>query len=105
MTQPGVRMMSNSPLLIFIALFLASGSAGWTWSAPTFTKDVAPILQKDCQVCHRAGEAGPFSMVTYEETRPWAMAIKEAVKARKMPPWFADPHFGQFSNARSLTQI
>lgn len=76
---------------------------GRSASRPTFTKDVAPILQKDCQVCHRPGEAGPFSMLTYEQTRPWAMAMKEAVQTRKMPPWFADPHYGHFSNGRTLT--
>ncbi len=72
--------------------------------APTFTKDVAPILQAHCQTCHRPGEAGPFSMLTYEETRPWAAAMKEAVQRNKMPPWFADPHYGKFSNANVLKQ-
>src|SRR5882672_4068337 len=71
---------------------------------PTFTKDVAPILEKNCQVCHRPGEAGPFSMLTYEQTRPWAAAIRQAVKTRKMPPWFADSDYGKFSNATALTQ-
>lgn len=70
---------------------------------PTFTKDVAPILERECQVCHRPGEAAPFSMLTYESTRPWAAAIKEAVRTGKMPPWFADPHYGKFSNGHSLT--
>jgi hypothetical protein len=55
-------------------LFAQMGSM----TAPTFTKDVAPILQKNCQSCHRPGEAGPFSMLTYEDTRPWAGAIKLA---------------------------
>src|SRR5207245_2853228 len=72
-------------------------------SAPTFTKDVAPILQKKCQVCHRPGEAGPFSMLTYEQTRPWAMAMKLDVQTGKMPPWFADARYGKFSNAMSLS--
>ena len=71
--------------------------------APTYTRNVAPIIQKDCQVCHRPGEAGPFSMLTYEQTRPWAAAIKEAVKLKKMPPWFADPAYGKFSNSTALS--
>jgi hypothetical protein len=75
-----------------------------TNTAPTFTRDVAPILQSHCQTCHRPGEAGPFSMLTYEETRPWAAAMKEAVQRSKMPPWFADPHYGNFSNANLLKQ-
>src|ERR1700737_280218 len=73
-------------------------------SPPTFTRDIAPILQRSCQGCHRPGEAAPFSLLTYEQARPWAKAIKEAVLARKMPPWFADPHYGKFSNDRSLHQ-
>jgi hypothetical protein len=83
---------------------LASASFGAVAGSPTFTKDVAPILQKNCQTCHRPGEAGPFSMLTYEQTRPWAAAIKEAVQTKKMPPWFADPHYGKFSNGAGLTQ-
>jgi hypothetical protein len=70
----------------------------------TFSKDVLPVLQKSCQGCHRPGEAAPFSLLTYEESRPWAKAMKEAVLLRKMPPWFADPHLGKFSNDRSLSQ-
>ncbi len=73
-------------------------------NAPTFTKDVAPILQKNCQSCHRPGEAAPFSMLTYEETRPWSGAMKLAVKQKLMPPWFADPQVGHFANDRSLSQ-
>jgi len=70
----------------------------------TFTKDVLPIFQKNCQGCHRPGEAAPFSLLNYEQSRPWAAAIKEAVVLRRMPPWFADPHIGKFSNDRSLSQ-
>src|SRR5438067_2707863 len=69
-----------------------------------FTKDVAPILQRNCQTCHRPGEAAPFSLLTYEQARPWAKAIRAAVLAKKMPPWFADPQFGKFSNDASLYQ-
>jgi mono/diheme cytochrome c family protein len=73
-------------------------------SAPTYTKDVAPILQKHCQSCHRPGEAAPFSMLTYEQTRPWAGAMKVAVRLKTMPPWYADPQIGHFSNDGSLSQ-
>jgi hypothetical protein len=71
---------------------------------PVFAKDVAPILQNRCQICHRPGEVAPFSLLTYEQARPWAKAIKAAVIQRKMPPWFADPHYGKFSNDNSLSQ-
>jgi hypothetical protein len=70
----------------------------------TYYGDVLPVLQKRCQGCHRPGEVAPMSFLTYAETRPWAKAIREAVVLRKMPPWFADPHFGTFSNDRSLTR-
>src|SRR6266436_2781196 len=70
---------------------------------PTFTKDVAPILRKHCETCHRPGEAAPFSMLTYEETRPWAPMIKMVVTKKIMPPWFADPQYGHFANERSLS--
>src|SRR5262249_39555865 len=64
-------------------------------SAPvTFHRDVLPILQKNCQTCHRPGQAGPMTFLTYESTRPWAKAMKEAVLLRKMPPWFADAKVG-----------
>ncbi len=70
---------------------------------PTFYKDILPILQNHCQVCHREGEIAPMPFVTYEQTRPWAAALKQAVRSRQMPPWFADPRYGRFSNDPSLT--
>jgi len=69
----------------------------------TFHKDVLPILQKNCQTCHRPGEVAPMSLLTYKDARPWAKAIKAAVASEKMPPWFADPKVGHFSNERKLT--
>src|SRR5262252_4925949 len=69
----------------------------------TFNKDVLPVLQKNCQVCHRTGGVAPMSFTTYESTRPWAKAIKAAVVNRQMPPWFADPHVGEFRNAPKLS--
>ena len=71
--------------------------------ATTFYKDVLPILQSRCQECHREGEIGPMTFATYRETRPWAKAIREAVRTKKMPPWFADPAYGHFSNDRSMS--
>ena len=72
----------------------------------TFTKDVAPILQERCQVCHRAGTFAPMSLMTYEQARPWAKSIKQKVLAREMPPWFIDKNVGvqHFSNDVSLTE-
>src|SRR5499427_3604243 len=70
----------------------------------TFNKDVLPILQRNCQACHRPGQIAPMSFLTYQSTRPWAKAMKAAVVSRKMPPWFADPKVGHFLNDRSLSQ-
>lgn len=72
-------------------------------SSPTFYRDVVPILQQRCQSCHRPGEIAPMPFVTYEQTRPFAQAISQAVTSRKMPPWFADPCCGHFANDPSLS--
>ena len=68
----------------------------------TFTKDVLPILQANCQTCHRPGQIAPMSFLTYESTRPWARAMKSAVLQKTMPPWFADAKVGHFANDRTL---
>ena len=69
----------------------------------TFSHDVAPILYRRCVSCHHPNDVAPMSLVTYKDARPWATAIKEAVLKRKMPPWFADPHFGKWSNDARLS--
>ncbi|MDE2905921.1 MAG: hypothetical protein OXQ28_07530, partial [Acidobacteriota bacterium] len=72
---------------------------------PTFTKDVAPIFQAKCEACHRASSIAPMSLVTYQESRPWARSIRERVSTRQMPPWHIDRTVGisEFKNDRSLT--
>src|ERR1700691_1399762 len=72
---------------------------------PTFAKDITPILQEKCQDCHRKGSMAPMSLITYEETRPWAKAIKQRVATRNMPPWHLDKTVGiqQFQNDISLS--
>lgn len=85
--------------LVVPALFLSLN----TFAAVTFHKDVEPILQKSCQECHRPGEIAPMSLLTYEQVRPYAKAIKADVIQQKMPPWPADPHFSKFANDRSLS--
>jgi hypothetical protein len=96
--------MRKQALSFSILIVLAVGVSGATDKTPTFTRDVMPVLQQECQGCHRPGEAAPFSMLTYEQTRPWAAAMKQAVKTGKMPPWFADPRYGKFTNGKTLTQ-
>ncbi len=90
-------------------IFIASGSADNTSKKSTaknvtFSKDVAPIFFKNCAECHRPGESAPFSALNYKAVRPWAKSIKEKVVNRTMPPWFADPHYGEFSNNPTLTK-
>ena len=72
-------------LLVAVAAFAANDAA-----PVTFYKDVLPVLQKNCQGCHRPGEIAPMSLLTYKDARPWAKAMKAAVLTGKMPPWFAD---------------
>ncbi len=69
---------------------------------PTFHKDIEPILQSRCQGCHRPGEVAPMSLLTFQDARPWAKAIRAALLAGKMPPWTPDPKFGKFANDLSL---
>src|ERR1700722_18686201 len=88
---------------VISGVLFASALMAATTEPVTFSKDVLPVLQKSCQGCHRPGEAAPFPLLSYEQARPWAKAMKEAVVLRKMPPWFADPHYGKFSNDRSLS--
>jgi hypothetical protein len=85
-------------------LLLAAPLATWGASADvTFDRDVLPILQKNCQACHRPGEVAPMPLMTYQDARPWAKAIKAAALTRKMPPWYADPQYGHFANEHKLT--
>src|ERR1700754_5057589 len=72
-------------------------------SAFTYCRDVAPILFRRCSECHRPGESAPMSLMSYKEVRPWAKAIKEKLLKREMPPWHADPHYGEFRNDRRLS--
>ena len=88
---------------VFLLQWTTSASDKTTASV-TFAKDVAPILYKNCATCHRAGEIAPMSLLSYKDVRPWAKSIREVVADRKMPPWLADPHYGEFSNDRRLSQ-
>jgi hypothetical protein len=96
-----VAILLSSPLLF---LSLQSIFAAPNESAPpTFYRDVLPILQNHCQACHRTGEIAPMQLITLAQTQPFARAIATSVSQKKMPPWFADPSIGNFSNDPSLT--
>jgi hypothetical protein len=99
-----MRFSLSLALVTLVAFPLAASAQSAGQPAPTFAKDVAPIFQQNCQVCHRPGSMAPMSLLTYTEVRPWARAIKQKVAAREMPPWFIDKNVGvqRFSNDRSL---
>ena len=73
-------------------------------AAPTFSKDVAPILYENCTNCHRPGEIAPMSLLTFKDARPWAKSIATQVAKGSMPPWHADPSHGEFLNDRRLSE-
>src|ERR1700745_861256 len=93
-------------LCALVLMAMAAMAADTSTSSPavTFNKDILPILQRNCQTCHRPGQVAPMSFLTYQSVRPWAKAMKAAVLVRKMPPWFADPQHGPYLNDRSLKQ-
>ena len=93
-------------LAVAIAVVPVASAATTDASAPVYTKDVLPILQRSCQNCHRPGQIGPFSMMSYKEIRPWAKAIKQQVAQRNMPPWYIDKTVGiqDFKNDISLSK-
>ena len=96
-------MKNRISLALYCALLAAAGRAESNGNAPTFSKDVAPIIYRNCASCHRSGEIAPMSLLTYEEVRPWAKAIREKVSLGQMPPWHANAPRGAFSNDRRLT--
>src|SRR6266850_1445717 len=102
----GCTMKTTVTFLMSISAVIVMSTTAAAQEQVTFTKDVAPILQERCQVCHRVGTFAPMSLVTYEQARPWARSIKQKVLAREMPPWFIDKNVGvqHFSNDVSLTE-
>jgi len=109
----GMTFLANQKLCAFLVLsgvlaslvLRLSGSFAQAVPAknpPTFYRDVLPILEEHCQTCHRSGGIAPMPFETYEETRPFAGAIRRATQEKSMPPWFADPNVGRFSNDASL---
>ena len=103
--------MMNRVVITQATLALVATAFSVSAQEVTFTKDVLPILQENCQDCHRpsgrnvAGMVAPMSFMNYEETRPWAKAIAKAVENRVMPPWHAAKEFdGVFHEERSLAE-
>lgn len=105
--------MGRSISILFLSFLATAGillsqptgrASGITNRQITFSNDIAPIFYKNCAECHRPGEGAPFSVLSYKDVRPWAKSIKEKVTLKTMPPWHADPHFGEWANDRRLTQ-
>ena len=91
---------AGASALVLAAAMLAVPTAAEAQSAGevTFSRDVAPILQRSCQSCHRPNSVAPMSLITYEEVRPWARSIKQRTGLRNtmgvMPPWFIEKGVG-----------
>jgi hypothetical protein len=102
----GLRIAQRS--LVALTAVLATSApavAAESNAAPTFSKDVSRILQQKCQQCHQPNSIAPMSLITFQETRPWARSIRQRVITRQMPPWHIDQSVGvrHFKNDMSLT--
>jgi len=97
--------MKKSSLVAVITLASAGSALAQNAAlpSPTFSTDVAPILYKNCTTCHRPGEIAPMSLLTFRDTRPWVKSIGTQVQKGTMPPWHADPAYGEFVNDRRLS--
>ena len=103
-----IRHQSVPVVVIGIVALVASGArAQEDGSEPTFARDVLPILQRTCQQCHRPGSVAPMSLMTYEEVRPWARAIRDRTAQREMPPWYIERNVGvrRFKEDPSLSDV
>lgn len=90
-------------MLSSILLFVLAADIAPT-SKVTWSRDVAPIIYRNCAGCHRPGDIAPMTLLSYQEARPWAKAIRASVMTRKMPPWHADPKIGHFANDTRLSE-
>lgn len=104
--RPTLRSLALTAIvsLLTLALYITAITGSQSSGTPTFSKDVAPILYKNCVDCHRPGEMAPMSLLTYQQVRPFARAIRERVELGTMPPWHAEAPEGTFVNERRLTK-
>ena len=105
MTKTSKANMTWVGLTMAAILLTGAGTTFAQSDDVTFSRDIVPILQQNCQECHRQGQMGPMSLMTYDEVRPWAPVIRTKVLERVMPPWHLDKTVGiqEFENDRSLT--
>ncbi len=101
-----MRVSKTAAGLCTAALLLGTVAAGAEAAegAPTFSADVAPILYENCVACHRPNHLAPMSLITYDDVRPWARAVKSKVVSREMPPWGADSSVRAYKNDVSLSE-
>ena len=88
------------PLLAVLSVSLPGAP-----KAVTFSKNIAPIIYTNCSPCHRPGESGPFSLLSYEDVKRHASQIANVTKRRFMPPWLPEPGYGDFQEQRRLTEV
>jgi len=103
MTRTTVAAAALCVLAAVASVPVAAQAPAKAAAAPTFSKDVAPILYKNCTNCHRPGEVAPMSLLTFKDARPWAKSVATRVSKGTMPPWHADPTHGEFLNDRRLS--
>jgi len=94
---------ATATCVVGLGLALTGASAGPPDDVPTYNGQVGALLIENCASCHRPNQIGPMSLLSYQEARRWAHAIKSKVVSREMPPWPADPSYGRFSNDISLS--
>jgi len=101
-----MRLLGASSVALLATLAVAPAQAQNRSDAITFAKDIAPIFQEKCEICHRAEGMAPMSLETYRDVRPWVRSIKKKVEGRDMPPWYVDKTVGiqKFANDRSLSE-
>src|SRR5262245_33829030 len=99
------RWLRTAALIAGVAIAGSATAAAEPVKSPTFSKDLAPILQAKCQSCHEPGSIAPMALITYQDVRPWARSIRERVSKRQMPPWHIDRSVGvqKFKNDMSLS--
>ena len=99
------HLLSGSrPRVVFIGALLFAVAVWAADTTPTYSRDVQPILQKNCVACHAPGKVAPMSFTTYEGTRPWVRQIREMVSQKKMPPGITERHYGLFGDDGSMNQ-
>ena len=96
-------MHRHAVAVLASVLVVLGGETAASAQQVTFNKEIAPVIWQNCASCHRPGQIGPFSLVTFEDVRPRAREIVRAVRTHAMPPWKPEPGHGEFESARRLS--